>query len=170
MLFATTLISIASVCFAKEVIKNRKNEPDAIIDQFAWLSLSDETGIDPLKYLKAPAEDVPETLACTTKPGPDRVACPAAIAEWFNLIDEQRHINLACRPLLLGSINLRLLLASASLSRHEGVITNTFVVASFCSVLSQGASLGPTPICVLVWHLRVRAESITKPKRKKCEG
>lgn len=106
MLFATTLISIASVCFAKEVIKNRKNEPDAIIDQFAWLSLSDETGIDPLKYLKAPAEDVPETLACTTKPGPDRVACPAAIAEWFNLIDEQRHINIPggqCRSVTEGT-------------------------------------------------------------------
>ncbi|OBS21727.1 hypothetical protein FPOA_08064 [Fusarium poae] len=94
MLFTTTFIGIASLCLAKEINKNRNNEPNAIIDQFPWLSLFDETGIDPLKYLKAPAEDVPETLACTTKPGPDRVACPAAIAEWFNLVDEQRHINI----------------------------------------------------------------------------
>ncbi|KAM0302138.1 hypothetical protein HYE67_004165 [Fusarium culmorum] len=106
MLFTTTLISIASLCLAKEVTKNRNNEPDAIIDQFPWYSLSDETGFDPLKYLKAPAEDVSETLACTTKPGPDRVACPAAIAEWFDLVDEQRQINIPggqCRSVTEGT-------------------------------------------------------------------
>ncbi|CAF3488414.1 unnamed protein product [Fusarium graminearum] len=125
MLFTTTLISIASLCLAKEVTKNRNTEPDAIIDQFPWYSFSDETGFDPLKYLKAPAEDVLETLACTTartllnlsqimfssankeqKPGPDRVACPAAIAEWFDLVDEQRQINIPggqCRSVTEGT-------------------------------------------------------------------
>jgi hypothetical protein len=66
MLLRTTLISITSLCLAKEITKNRNIEPDAIIDQFPWFSLSDETDIDPFKYIKAPAEDVPETLACTT--------------------------------------------------------------------------------------------------------
>ncbi|RGP78047.1 hypothetical protein FLONG3_3882 [Fusarium longipes] len=125
MLFKTTLISITSLCLAKEVIKNRHTEPDAIIDQFPWFHLAEETGIDPFKYIKAPAEDVPETLACTTarpplnlsqsifpltnkkqKPGPDRVACPGAIAEWFNLVDARRHINIPggqCRSVTEGS-------------------------------------------------------------------
>ncbi|KAH7191971.1 uncharacterized protein B0J16DRAFT_52302 [Fusarium flagelliforme] len=63
MLFIILLL--ASLTLAK-VTKNRHTEPASIVNQFPWLSFSEETGIDPFKYLEPIAKSTPETLACTT--------------------------------------------------------------------------------------------------------
>ncbi|KAL4722893.1 hypothetical protein ACLX1H_010133 [Fusarium chlamydosporum] len=95
MLLTALLFSIASLCVAKEIIKDRNDEPGAIVDQFPWFSLADETGIDPFKYIKAPAENTPETLACTT-------ASLSLTRNMFHLLTASRN------PVLIESLVLLL--------------------------------------------------------------
>ncbi|EXL82556.1 hypothetical protein FOPG_04398 [Fusarium oxysporum f. sp. conglutinans race 2 54008] len=92
MFIKTVIILLASLSHGKEILQRRHDGSSPIIDQFPWSSFLNKTGLDPLQHLKPPSDDTPETLACTTEPGPDRLACPVAIAAWSNLADAEQYI------------------------------------------------------------------------------
>ncbi|KAH7177415.1 hypothetical protein DER46DRAFT_122378 [Fusarium sp. MPI-SDFR-AT-0072] len=94
MFTKTVIILLASLSQGREILKRRHDESTPIIDKFPWSSFLNKTGLDPLQYLKPPSDDTPETLACTTEPGPDRLACPVAIAAWSIFTDAEQHINI----------------------------------------------------------------------------
>ncbi|KAF4948087.1 hypothetical protein FGADI_9874 [Fusarium gaditjirri] len=111
MFIKTVALLLASLSHGKEIPKRSQDESSPIIEQFSWSSFLHKTGLDPLQYLKPPSDDTPETLACTTarppisnirtsltmtkEPGPDRLACPVAIAAWSNLADAGQYIYIA---------------------------------------------------------------------------
>ncbi|CCT66949.1 uncharacterized protein FFB20_08193 [Fusarium fujikuroi] len=90
MFTKTAIILLASLSQGKEILKRRHDESTPIIDKFPWSSFLNKTGLDPLQYLKPPSDDTPETL----EPGPDRIACPVAIAAWSNFTDAEQHISI----------------------------------------------------------------------------
>ncbi|KAF5625840.1 uncharacterized protein FTJAE_9823 [Fusarium tjaetaba] len=90
MFTKTVIILLASLSQGKEILKRRHDEPTSFIDKFPWSSFLNKTGLDPLQYLKPPSDDTPETL----EPGPDRLACPVAIAAWSNFTDAEQRISI----------------------------------------------------------------------------
>ncbi|KAF5690232.1 hypothetical protein FCIRC_985 [Fusarium circinatum] len=91
MFTKTVIILLASLSQGREILKRRHDEPTPIIDKFPWSSFLNKTGLDPLQYLKPPSDDTSETL----EPGPDRLACPVAIAAWSNFTDAEQHISIS---------------------------------------------------------------------------
>ncbi|KAF4977270.1 hypothetical protein FZEAL_6158 [Fusarium zealandicum] len=107
MLVASLLALFVVQVLSSETRRSRmvnKNKTTAVVDSFPWASFADKTGIDPLHYLEIPAKE--DKIACTTKPGPDRLDCPAAIAAWSDLVDDTSHISIKpgqCRSATKGN-------------------------------------------------------------------
>ncbi|KAI8657766.1 hypothetical protein NCS57_01155800 [Fusarium keratoplasticum] len=108
MLVAMVIVLFASQALCVEATRGlrlSRDEPP-VIDDFAWNLLTEITGVDAGDHLEKPGEGGPESLACTKKPGPDRLDCPAAISAWTELTDDARNIAIEggrCRSATKGT-------------------------------------------------------------------
>ncbi|KAF4460327.1 Apc13 domain-containing [Fusarium albosuccineum] len=108
MLTTTLFISLAFLVVSSNALGSRHSPRDEapVVDEFSWDTFTELINIDPGSYLEGVSDDGgDETIACTTKPGPDRLDCPVAMAGWTDLDDDDGNINigyLRCRSVTYG--------------------------------------------------------------------
>ncbi|UPK95021.1 hypothetical protein LCI18_005956 [Fusarium solani-melongenae] len=108
MLMAMALVLFASQALCVEAARGLRppHDEDPVVDDFAWDLLTETTGVDAGEHLEKPGEGGPESLACTEKPGPDRLDCPATISAWTELTDDTGNIAIEggrCRSATKGA-------------------------------------------------------------------